>query len=215
MIRILGRHTSGNVQKVLFLLEEIGQKYVREDYGRQFKNTDTDAYRKLNPTMKVPTMVDGDVSSWESHTILRYLAAKYGRDRFWCEGPAERSGFERWMDWSQTTLQPDFLMGVFWGFNRTPEPQRNWPAIQAKVAACARHFRLLDRIIGDRRYLCGDSLALADIPVGTSLYRYFEIEIERPSVPNVERWYRRLQEHPAYQEHVMVPFSELFGRLDY
>ena len=68
MIRVLGRQTSGNVQKVLFLLEEIGLKYGREDYGRQFNNTNTDAYRKLNPNMKVPTLVDGDLVIWESHT---------------------------------------------------------------------------------------------------------------------------------------------------
>ena len=60
MIRLLGRATSGNVQKVIFILEELGLKYVREDYGRQFNNTNTDAYRKLNPNMKVPTLIDGD-----------------------------------------------------------------------------------------------------------------------------------------------------------
>ena len=118
------------------------------------------------------------------------------------------------MDWSQATLQPDFLTGVFWGFYRTPEAQRNLPAIAAKVRACARHFRLLDRVLADRPFLCGESLTLADIPAATSLYRYFEIENERPSVPNVEAWYRRLQERPAYREHIMVPFGELYGRLD-
>ena len=60
MIRLLGRQTSGNVQKVIFMLEELGLKYVREDYGRQFNNTNTEAYRKLNPNMKVPTLIDGD-----------------------------------------------------------------------------------------------------------------------------------------------------------
>ena len=49
----------------------------------------------------------------------------------------------------------------------------------------------------------------------TSLYRYFEIDLKRPSVPHVEAWYRRLQERSAYREHIMVPFSELYGRLDY
>jgi len=73
----------------------------------------------------------------------------------------------------------------------------------------------LDKILADRPFLCGNTLTLADIPAGTSLYRYFELEIERPSVPNVEAWYRRLREHPAYREHVMVPFDELRGRLDY
>ena len=89
-------------------------------------------------------------------------------------------------------------MGVFWGFYRTPEAQRNMPAVNARIRACTRHFQLLDRILADRPFLCGDSLTLADIPAGTSLYRYFGIDIERPSVPNVEAWYRRLQERPAY-----------------
>jgi glutathione S-transferase len=58
-------------------------------------------------------------------------------------------------------------------------------------------------------------LSLADIPVGTTLYRYFELDIERPQVPNVEAWYGRLQQRPAYRAHVMIPFGELKGRLDY
>ena len=215
MIRILGRATSGNVQKVLFFCEEVGLKYVREDYGRQFSNTNTDAYRKLNPNMKVPTLVDGFLVAWESHTILRYLAARYGGTRWWPDAPAERSLAERWMDWSATALQPDFLMGVFWGFYRTPESQRDHVAIREKVAACASHFELLDRILQGRRYLLGDEPTLADIPAGTALYRYFGLEIERPAVPNVVTWYSRLQARPAYRKHVMIPFEELRGRLAY
>jgi glutathione S-transferase len=90
MIRLLGRQTSGNVQKVLFCLEEMGLKYTREDYGRQFNNTNTDAYRKLNPNMKVPTLVDGDTVIWESHTILRYLAALHA-PKLTGATPAERA----------------------------------------------------------------------------------------------------------------------------
>jgi glutathione S-transferase len=62
--------------------------------------------------------------------------------------------------------------------------------------------------------MLGDRLTLADIPIGTSMYRYFNLEIERPSVPNVEGWYGRLQGRSAYRAHVMVPFGELRGRLD-
>jgi len=83
------------------------------------------------------------------------------------------------------------------------------------VARCARHFRLLDKALADRPFVCGNDLTLADIPAGTSLYRYYELDIERPSVANVEAWYRRLQERPAYRTHVMIPFGELRGRLDY
>src|SRR3954471_3209604 len=71
--------------------------------------------------------------------------------------------------------------------------QGNWPAIRDKVNGCAQHFRLLDELLAHRPFLCGDSLTLADILAGTSLYRCFE----RPSVPNVEAWYRRLGDWPA------------------
>jgi glutathione S-transferase len=75
VLRLLGRKTSGNVQKVLFFLEETGRPYTREDYGRQFNNTQTPEYLSLNPNAKVPTLIDGDLVIWESNTILRYLAA--------------------------------------------------------------------------------------------------------------------------------------------
>ncbi len=78
MIRLLGRATSGNVQKVLFMLEELGTPYSREDYGRQFSNTGTAEYLAMNPAGKVPTLVDGETVVWESNTILRYLAATQG-----------------------------------------------------------------------------------------------------------------------------------------
>jgi glutathione S-transferase len=108
MIRLLGRATSGNVQKVMFLLEEIGLAYSREDYGRQFGNTNTDDYRKLNPTMKVPTLIDGDVVIWESNSIMRYLAALHA-PQLTGATPAERTYVERWMDWLLAAANPPYL----------------------------------------------------------------------------------------------------------
>jgi glutathione S-transferase len=118
MIRSLGRQTSGNVQKVLFFLEEIGLKYVREDYGRQFNNTNTDSYRKLNPNMKVPTLVDGDLVVWESHTILRYLAAVYA-PALTGENPTDRTRVELWMDWLLASLNAPYV-AVFKDAKKAP-----------------------------------------------------------------------------------------------
>src|SRR5919109_1889390 len=98
MLRVLGRKTSGNVQKVIWLLEEMKQPYQREDYGRQFGNTADAAYLKLNPNGKVPTLVDGDVVVWESNTILRYLAGK-AKSPLYPADAAKRTQVERWMDW--------------------------------------------------------------------------------------------------------------------
>ena len=79
MLKVLGRATSGNVQKVLFGLEEAGLAYSREDYGRQFNNTQTPEYKRLNPTGKVPTLIDGDTVIWDNRGVL-HRAAPYDPD---------------------------------------------------------------------------------------------------------------------------------------
>ena len=215
MLTVWGRRSSYNVQKIMWLVGELDLPHRHIPAGGNFGLVDTPEFLAMNPHGRVPVIDHDGVVVWESHAILRYLGARHGRGRFWSDDAAERSRVDRWMDWSQTVLQPDFLVGVFWGYYRTPEPQRNGPAIRASIARCTRHFQLLDRMLADRPFLCGGDLTLADIPAGTSLYRYFELDIERPPVPNVEAWYRRLQERPAYRQHVMIPFDELRGRLDY
>jgi len=215
MLKVWGRRSSFNQQKVMWLVGELQLPHEHIQAGGSFGRLDDPTFLAMTPHGRVPVIDDDGTIVWESHTILRYLRGQVRPGWVLVRRPG-RAFRVRTLDGLVTNNPPAGLPdGRILGLQPNPRAATELAAIQAKVAACARHFRLLDRIIGDRRYLCGDSLALADIPVGTSLYRYFQIEIERPSVPNVERWYRRLQEHPAYQEHVMVPFSELFGRLDY
>jgi glutathione S-transferase len=167
----------------------------------------------MNPAGKVPVIDDQGVIVWESHAILRYLAARHGGEVFWPAAPAKRARIEPWMDWSQTSLQPDFLNGVFWGLYRTPEAQRDWPAIRAALARCEAHTKLLDDRLARSPFLAGDTLSLADITVGALMFRYLTMDIERPARPHLEAWYRGLEERPAYRENVMIPYDDLFGRL--
>jgi len=215
MLTIFGRKSSFNVQKVMWLVGELGVEHRHIELGGSFGGVDTPEFRSMNPHGRVPVIDDNGTVVWESHAILRYVAARYGSGTLWNDDPAQRSLADRWMDWSQCTLQPDFLSGIFWGYYRTPAAQRNMSAVDDKIRRCAQHFQLLDAILADRRFLLGGELSLADIPAGTNLFRYFNIDIPRPNVPNVERWYRSLQERPAYRAHVMIPFGDLYGRLAY
>ena len=169
----------------------------------------------MNPHGRIPVVDDHGVIVWESHAILRYLAARYGGPSWWPHEPADRATADGWMDWAQTALQRDFLTGVFWGGYRTPEAQRDRPAVAAALAACHRHFRLLDEILAHRPFLSGQNLGLADIPAGTHLYRYFTLKIDRPDTRNVQAWYERLRDRPAYRDHVMIPFDDMKDRLTY
>jgi glutathione S-transferase len=144
MLTIWGRPSSFNTQKVLWLADELGLTYQHIPAGGSFGGLDSPQFLAMNPHGRVPVIDDDGTVVWESHAILRYLAARYGGHQFWSDDPGARARIEPWMDWAQTTLQPDFLLGVFWAFYRTPEHARNWQAIRAKVARCAQHFRLLE-----------------------------------------------------------------------
>ena len=215
MLTVYGRKCSFNVQKVMWFISELGIEHQHIEVGGRFGGLDSAEFALKNPNQRVPVIVDGTVTVWESQAILRYLAARYGSSQYWHSDPAKRSSIDQWMDWSQTALQPNFLTGVFWGFYRTPEPKRDMAAVNRAIEKTANCLQLLDQLIGDKDYLLENDLTLADIPTGTNLYRYYNLDIDRPSLPNVERWYAALQSRDAYRDHVMVPFDDLFGRLDY
>jgi glutathione S-transferase len=181
---LLGRKTSGNVQKVLFFLEETGTPYAREDYGRQFNNTQTPEYLKLNPNAKVPTLIDGDLVVWESNTILRYLAAKAGSALYPSDLQA-RTHVERWMDWQLATLNPLYL-ALFQGSKLPPE-QRG-ADFSAQVKGMGEALAILDRRLGEAAWLAGASLSLADVCLGPIVYRCLRFGVELPALENAKRW---------------------------
>ena len=213
-MQLYARRTSSNCQKVLWLLGELELPYELIPTGGDAGGLDAPAYRALNPNGRVPTLVDGGLAIWESHTILRYLAATRAAERFWSPHPAERSQFERWMDWSQAQLDASF-MSLFWGHWRTPEAQRDEKRNRLELARCRHFLSILDAALSDRRFLLGDRLTLADVPAGSLMYRYANLDVTDELPPNVARWYEALCERAAYREHVMIPFDELRGRLTF
>jgi len=214
MLKVWGRRSSLNVQKVMWALAELELEHQHVAAGGSFGGLDAPEFRAMNPNGRVPVLADGAAVIWESQAIVRYLAARYGAGRLWADDPAERSLADRWMDWAQATWQPD-MMGIFWGYWRTPEPERNARQIEAARRGCVAHLAILDAHLAKNDFVAGRTLTMGDIPLGTGFYRYFEMGLPTPEVPNVRAWYARLCERPGYREHVMLPFDDLKGRLAY
>lgn len=206
MLEIWGRTNSINVQKVMWAVGEIGLDHVRHDAGGAFGVVNTPDYARMNPNRLVPTIRDGDLILWESHAIVRYLAAKYDAGGLWPVDPAERADGDRWMDWMANALNAP-MRPVFWGLIRTPPEQRDHDAIAAGAAELAKAFAILDAALARRTFVGGGRFTMGDIPVGCATYRYFALDIERPALPNLTAWYERLVERPAYREHVMLPLT--------
>lgn len=206
MITLWGRRNSMNVQKVTWALKEVGLDYKRMNVGGSFGGTDTPEYLQMNPNKVVPTLVDGDVIVWESNAVVRYLARTYGQKILLPQDPATHARADQWMDWCGSFVSPSILK-IFLNKIRLPAEKADLAMCAAGVTECAMHLRRLDAHLADNAYVAGEAFSMGDIPLGTAMYRYFTMDIDRPELPNVSAWYDRLQERPAYQRAVMIPFG--------
>lgn len=201
MLKIWGRKTSSNVQKVMWAIGEIGLAHERVDIGGPFGKNREPAYLAKNPNGLVPTLEEEDgFLLWESNSILRYLAAKHN-------SPLEpsdlrsRAQANQWMDWQLTVAAPA-IHPVFWGLVRTPAESRNPAAIAAGKAKTIAAMTILDARLRSTAFVAGDSFSYGDIPLGVMAYRVVELVPERPELPGFERWYGELCKRPAFGEHV-------------
>ena len=206
MLKIWGRRSSTNVQKVMWAVGELGLAHERIDAGGNFGVVNQASYAARNPNRLVPTIDDGGVVLWESNVIVRYLAAKHAPGKLIPSDIAARAKGEMWMDWQQATLAPG--MGpLFVGLIRTPPEKRDMNAVEAAAERVKKALALLDTHLASRAYVNGDSFTVADIPVGCSVYRWYALPTEHPNLPNLHAWYERLVKRQPYAEHVMLPLS--------
>ncbi len=207
MLHIIGRNNSSNVQKVLWTCAEIGLDFERTDFGGPFGGNDDPEYRAKNPNGLIPTVEDGDLVLWESNSIVRYLAAKHGGgSRFYPADPGARALADRWMDWQLTVIWPA-LLPAFLNLIRTPEDKRDMDVVATAVAKANAAAKILDTHLTTNAYLGGADFTIGDIPVGVVTYRYMNLDIERPSLPNLEAYYARLCNRPGYQKYLMIGLS--------
>jgi glutathione S-transferase len=206
MLKIWGRVNSVNVKKALWAAEELGLKYERIDAGMQFGVTRTPEYLRMNPTALVPTIDDDGFVLWESHSIVRYLAAKHGMGTL-CPAQLEaRADAERWMDWAFTFQNA--MRAVFWGLIRTPAEKRDARAIEeGRARSNQLAAEVLERNLENKAYMTGEAFTMGDIPIGCEVQRWMRVPIERPRLPNVEAWFGRLRARAAYQKIVDIPLS--------
>jgi glutathione S-transferase len=202
MIKIWGRSTSSNVQKVMWAIGEIGLEHERIDIGGPFGKNREAAYLAMNPNGLVPTLEEEDgFLLWESNSIVRYLAAKHRSTMLEPADLRTRARANAWMDWQLSVLAPAITPG-FIGLVRTPPEKRNQAEIDESKRKTIAAFALLDAELAKHAYVSGDSFSYGDIPAAVMANRYRQIVPERPPLHNFERWYAAIAARPAFKEHV-------------
>lgn len=207
MLTVWGRRNSSNVQPVMWAVGELGLNCERRDVGGSFEGLDDPDFRAMNPNGLIPVIQDGDFVLWESNAILRHLARAHGEGSLLPDGARDLALADQWLDWHKTTFAMP-IMGLFFQTVRTEPDARDMTAIAKAGEAAAKVLAMLDTHLDGRDFMAGSRLSTADLPIGTAVNRYMNLPlIERPALPNVEAWFARLQDRPAFQEHIAIPFG--------
>ncbi len=200
-LRVLGRVTSINVRKVLWLLDEIGIGYEREDWGLPLRDPNVPKFLALNPNARVPVIVDDGFVLWESNAILRYLAEKHGSPLL----PAElrqRALVDQWLSWQASDLNGQSLY-PFYALVRKVPGYDDAARLAASIRGWGATMAVLDRQMEKTgAFAAGTTFSLADIALGLSVHRWFHTPFERPPLPSVAAYYDRLRVRPAARPHL-------------
>ncbi len=201
MLKLLGKPSSINVRKVLWLCAELQLPIEHEAWGSGSKPTQTAAFLALNPNGLVPVLLDGALVLWESNTICRYLAGRQQRNDLLPTAPAARALVEQWMDWQATELNTAWRY-AFLSLVRQSAAHADAQALAASVAEWNRHMQILDRQLNKTgAYAAGDVFTLADVVLGLSTNRWLMTPMQRPALPAVEAWFARLRTRPGFVLH--------------
>lgn len=210
MLTVWGRKTSSNVQALMWCIGELGLTYERHDIGHRHGGNNTPDFLAMNPNGTVPVLRDGDSEPlWETSTILRYLAGRYGTAPFWPAESLARARVDKWAEWSKISMATNFNVPVFWQVVRTAPARQDPAALQTALERLGAKLDLAEAQLSRGAFLAGDDFTLADIQFGHVLYRYFDIPITRRDRPMLRRYYDALIIRPAFREHVMVSYEEL------
>lgn len=203
MLKILGRNTSANVMKPVWLLAELGIPCDRQDIGGPFGGNDAPEFLALNPNGTVPVLVEGDFHMFESNAIVRHIAETRAGAPWWPADAHARAIANQWMDWASIELATP-MVTLFIQHVRVAEPDRDAKAIAAALAKASKLWGILDAALAGRDFLLGDTLTVADIPAACWVQRWYALPVARPELPNLKAWFDRLGARPAYRKHVLL-----------
>lgn len=203
MITLWGRSNSTNVRKILWCLHELGLSFEHIQAGGVFAIVNTAEYLQLNPNGLVPCLQDNDFTLWESHTILRYLAEKYGQNSLFLADISQRYDAEKWMDWCISSISPIFKTIMLQAV-KLPVEYRNQALLSQAIHELEVKLMLLDQHLRQQCFIAGEHFSISDIAAGSYFYTWKTLHLhhqleQKNDFPSLDAWLERLLKRPAFQ----------------
>ena len=189
-------------RRVLALVKHLGIEAEFVELDLMGGGLKAPEYAALNPNMKVPTLVDGDLVLWEASAIMAYLCIKAGSDMWPAHNPAEQVEVLRWLSWNDCHWSPavgpyyfEHMVKTTFGFG-TP----NSESLKAKAPELVRYAKVLDGHLAGRSHVACGRLTIADFQLASMASYWRKSEMPLEAFPNIVRWIEGLMRIPAWAE---------------
>ncbi len=180
--------------RAIWGIEETGIQYehVPVNYGADSKAGD---YLTVNPNGRIPALVDGDLTLFESMAINLYLAKRYGGVLYPANAADEARAWQ-WSVWAISEIEP-LQMQIVIQTLFTPEEKKNPKVIPGATKGLQRPLKVLDAALAGRNWLIGDAFSVADLNVAAVMHLMKDISFDYSMHANVQRWADACHARPA------------------
>ena len=198
MLNIYGspRSSSG---RCFWTLEEVGAAYEPKTISFEKGEHKSPDFLKINPNGKVPALVDGDTTIWESMAINFYLANNY-KPELVGTNPTEKGLVQQWSFWAQGELQPP-IIEIFIQMVFVPEDKKEPKVVEKAQAKIPPLLEVLNNALENKDYLAGSDFTLADLNTASVASILPRIGVDLAPYTNIGNWLKKVGERPAYKRY--------------
>ena len=188
--------------RAIWGIEEVGIDYelVRTNFTTDAKSVE---YRAINPNGRIPALIDGELTLFESMAINLYLAKRYGAALYPADAANEARAWQ-WSVWAISEIEP-LQMQIVVQKLFTPEERRNPKVVEGATKALQRPLRVLDAALAGRDWLLGDAFSVADLNVASVMHLMKSIDFAYAEHAHVQRWADACYARPALARALAKP----------
>ncbi len=199
-IKIYGRLSSANVQKINWFCNYANINIINLNYGGVHGKTQTSDFKKMNPNCRVPVLDDSKLILYESNAILRYLSKRFN---ILVEENVETNGkIDQWIDWGSFTFASPCSLLTAHKLS-LPQDQRNELIAEKAKKDILNLLEIVEDQLSNQNFIVGEKFSLADIPLGIWSHRCVNLKISFNNFPNINNWYIKLNEMNSFQKTVI------------
>ncbi|MGK0289164.1 MAG: glutathione S-transferase [bacterium] len=197
MIKIYGSALS-SAGRCYITLEEAGVEYEQVPLDMKKKEHKSKEFLALNPSGKVPCLIDGEHTFFESMAISHYIADKY-KPSLLGNTVEDRGYVQQWSYWSMLELQEP-LIKAFIQLIFVPEDKRDTSVVEAALEKAKPLHEIIDRHLEGKSFFVGEELTVADINVASIINLNLAIKNDLSAFLNLSKWFKEVNQRPSFQK---------------